>query len=95
MVKMVREKQAAARKTLAEGKERLARDYDLIKAAVQGGKTDEATLDKARDAYTYAEANLRILNSDSQGRAVHNPEKFDSYVAKANTLMDEIEATLA
>lgn len=95
MVKMVREKQAAARKTLAESKERLARDYDLIKAAVQGGKTDEATLDKARDAYTYAEANLRILNSDSQGRAVHNPEKFDSYVAKANTLMDEIEATLA
>ncbi|WP_304425970.1 ammonia-forming cytochrome c nitrite reductase subunit c552 [uncultured Adlercreutzia sp.] len=94
MIKMVREKQLQARKDLRAGKDRLANAYDLIKAAVDGKTVDEATLDQVREEYTYAEAELRIINSDSQGRAVHNPEKVADYIAKANSRIDTIEKTL-
>ena len=94
MIKMVGEKQLQARKDLRAGKDRLANAYDLIKAAVDGKTVDEATLDQVREEYTYAEAELRIINSDSQGRAVHNPEKVADYIAKANSRIDTIEKTL-
>ena len=95
MIEMVRGKQLEARKTLKAARDRLASAKDSIKEAKDAGKLDAATWDKLSEEYTYAEGELRICNSDSQGRAVHNPKKLADYIAKANSRIDTIEQVLA
>lgn len=95
MVDMVRGKQREAREAVAAAQARMDEAYELIKAAVEDGTVDEATLNQVRDEYTYVDAYLHISNGDSNGRVVHNNDKLNDYLARANKRLDGIMEALA
>ncbi|WP_251231122.1 ammonia-forming cytochrome c nitrite reductase subunit c552 [Adlercreutzia aquisgranensis] len=95
MVEMVRGKQRQARADVAAATEKREQAYDLIKAAVEDKTVDEATLQQAKDDYTKAHAYIYICNTDSNGRAVHNPDKLADNLSRANVILDGIIATLS
>lgn len=95
MIAMVRDKQKQARKDVAAATDKREQAYELIKTAVESKSIDETALQSIKDNYTKAHAYIYICNTDSNGRAVHNPEKLAENLARANTILDDIIAQLS
>lgn len=96
MIEMVRGKQMQARADVAAAAEKRDQAYELIKDAVDGKiDIDEDALQALKDDYTKAHAYIYISNTDSNGRAVHNPDKLADNLSRANQILDNIIETLS